>query len=80
MKESQLSDLNKNIELRQAKTSKAESNLKTSLEEIEKIKAGFDAERTSWETKKAALQRKADDDEAKLLFDKPIFIMILSMS
>ena len=43
MKESHLGDLNKNIELQQAETSKAESKLKTSLEEIEKIKAGFDA-------------------------------------
>jgi hypothetical protein len=69
MKESQLGDLKKNIELQQAETSKAESKLKTSLEEIEKIKAGFDAERTAWETDKAALQRKAEDAEAKL---KPV--------
>ena len=46
MKESQLSDL-KNIELQQAKTAKAESWLKTSLEEFEKVKASFDTERTT---------------------------------
>ena len=40
--------------------------MKTSLEEVEKIKAGFDAERTAWETDKAALLKRAEDAEAQL--------------
>jgi hypothetical protein len=66
-KESQLGDLKKNIELQQAEMSKAESKLKTSLEEVEKIKANFDAERIAWETDKAALQKRAEDAEAELM-------------
>ena len=52
MKESQLSDLKKDIELQQPETYNANSKLKTSLEQSEKIKAGFNAERTTRETNK----------------------------
>ena len=69
MKGSQLGDLKNNIKLQQAATSKAESKLNISLEEFEKVKAGFDTKRTAWETDKAALEREAEDVEAKL---KPI--------
>lgn len=49
MKESQVGDLRKNIKLQQAETSKAKLELKTSLEEVKKLKASFDAERAAWE-------------------------------
>ena len=66
MKESHLGDLKKNIELQQAETSKAESKLRISLEEFEKVKAGFDTKRTAWETDKATLLKRAEDAEATL--------------
>ena len=69
MKESQLGDLKKNIELQQAETAKAESKLKTSLEDIEKLKANFDAERSTWETDKVALLKRAEEAEKQL---KPV--------
>ena len=39
------------------------------MEEMEKMKAGFDAERASWETEKAALAKRAEGAEAAL---KPV--------
>ena len=66
MKESQLGDLKKNIELQQIETYKAESKLKSSLEDIKKIKAGFDAERTAWETHKAALLKRTEEAKKQL--------------
>ena len=43
--------------------------MKSSLEEIEKIKASFDGERTAWESDKAALLKKAEEIEDQL---KPV--------
>lgn len=59
MKELQLGDLKNNIEMQQAETFEAKSKLKTSLEEFEKVKAGFDSKRTAWESDKAALLKRA---------------------
>ena len=47
MKELQVGDLRKSLKLQQTETSKAKSELKASLEEIEKLKAGFDVERAA---------------------------------
>ena len=72
MKESQVSDLRQNIQTQQSETSKAKSELKTALENIEKLKKDFSAERTGWDTKKAALLKRAEDAEAtvKLVTDE----------
>ena len=61
--------LKKNLEIEQAKRAKAESNWKSSLENIEKIKANFDAERAAWDTENATLLKRAEDAESQL---KPV--------
>jgi predicted nucleic acid-binding Zn-ribbon protein len=66
MKESQVVDLRKNIQSQQAETSKAKSELTTALENIEKLKKYFSTERTSWDSEKAALLKRAEDAEAAL--------------
>ena len=58
MKESQVSDLRKSLKLQQTETSTDKADLKASLEEIEKLRAGFITERAAWETDKAALTKK----------------------
>src|SRR5215216_3472761 len=47
MKESQVADLRQNISTQQSATSKAQAELKTALEEMEKLKKDFKADRTS---------------------------------
>ena len=59
MKELQVGDLRQNIKLQQAETSKPKLELKTSLEENEKLKAGFDAERAAWDSNKTVLVKRA---------------------
>ena len=66
MKEFQVVDLQQNIQTQQSETSKAKSELKTILEETEKLKKDFNGERTSWDTEKAALLKRAEDAEAVL--------------
>ena len=61
MKESQVVDLRQNIQSQQEETSKAKSEPKTALENIEKLKKDFSAERTGWETEKATLLKRAED-------------------
>ena len=50
MKESQVNDVRANIETQQSETSKAKSELKTALENIEKLKQDFSADKTGCET------------------------------
>ena len=69
MKESQVVDLRQNIQTQQSETSKAKSELKIALEDIEKLKKDFSTERNSWDTQKAALLKRAEDAEAAL---KPV--------
>ena len=69
MKESQFNDLRANIQTQQSETSKAKSELKTALENIEQLKQSFSTDRTGWETEKAALLKRAEDAEAAL---KPV--------
>ena len=52
-----MGDLKKNLKTQQAETSKAKLELTTYLEEIEKLKATFDAKRAGWETDKVALAK-----------------------
>ena len=68
-KESQVKDLKANIQTQQSETSKAKSELKTALENIEQLKQNFSVDRTGWETEKAALLKRAEDAEAAL---KPV--------
>ena len=68
-KYSQLADLRENIKSQQEETSKAKEELKGALTTMEQLKDGFKNERTNWETKKAALLKRAEDAEAAL---KPV--------
>ena len=65
-KDSQINDLRANIKTQQSETSKAKSELKTALENIEQWKQSFSADKTGWETEKAALLKRAEDAEAAL--------------
>lgn len=69
MKQSQVNDLRQNIQTQQSETSKAKSELTTSIENIEKLKKDFSAERAGWDTEKAAMLKRAEDAEASL---KPV--------
>lgn len=68
-KDSQLNDLKANVKTQQSQTSKAKSELKTALENIEQLKQNFDTDKNGWETGKVALLKRAEDDEAAL---KPV--------
>nr|XP_020193772.1 WASH complex subunit 2-like [Aegilops tauschii subsp. strangulata] len=66
MKESPVNYLRQNIQTQQSETSKAKLELNTALENIENLKKDFSAERTGWETEKAALLKRAEDAEVAL--------------
>ena len=66
MKESQVADLQQNIKSQQSETSKAKSELKTFLEEMEKLKKDFKADMTSWETEKTTLLKRVEEAEDAL--------------
>ena len=68
-KDSQINDLRANIKTKQSETSKAKSELKTALENIEQLKQSFSADKTGWETEKTAVLKRAEDAEAAL---KPV--------
>ena len=68
-KDSQLNDLKANIKTQQSETSKAKSELKIALENIEQLKQNFKTDKNGWETEKAALLKRAEDAEAAL---KPV--------
>ena len=51
-KDSQVNDLKANIKTRQSEMSKAKSELKTALEDIEQLKQSFSADKTGWETER----------------------------
>ena len=68
-KDSQLNDLKANIKTQQSETSKAKSELKTALENIEQLKQNFNTDKNGWETKKEALLKRAEEVEAAL---KPV--------
>ena len=64
--ESNLTGLKKELESEQAVRAKAESSLQSSLEELEKIKAGFEAEKAAFQIEKATLLKCVKDAEGKL--------------
>ena len=68
-KDAHLNDLMANVKTQQSETSKAKSELKTSLENIEQLKQNFKTDKNGWETEKAALLKRAEDVEAAL---KPV--------
>ena len=53
------------METQQSERAKFELSLKSSLEDIEKIKANFDIERAAWETEMATLLKRAEDAETE---------------
>ena len=69
MNESQVTDMRHNIKSQRSETSNAKSELKTTLENVEKLKKDFNAERAGWDTEKAALLKREEDAEAAL---KPV--------
>ena len=64
--QSELTDVKTRLELQESETRKADSKFKFSLEETEKLKTGFDAERTAWAEEKTALTQRAEKAEAAL--------------
>ena len=62
-----MTGLKKELESEQALRAKVESCLQSSLEELEKIKAGFKTEKKSFETEKAALIKRAEAAEGQLV-------------
>ena len=66
MKESQVVDLRQNIQTQQSETSKAKSELKTALEDKERLKKDFSSKRKRWDIEKAALLKRAEEAEAAL--------------
>jgi hypothetical protein len=65
-KESQIADLQENIKLQQAETSKAKEELTSALTAMEKLKESFKNERAGWDTEKSTLLKRAEDAEAAL--------------
>ena len=63
--ESNIADLKRSLEAQQTERAKAELSLKSSSENIEKIKANFDGERAAWEIEKDALLKRAEDAESR---------------
>ena len=61
-----MANLKTRLELQEAETRKADSKFKFSLDEAEKLKTGFDAERAAWAEEKTALVQRAENAEASL--------------
>ena len=64
--DSQLGDVKNMLEHQEAKPHKADSKFKFSLEENEKLKAGFSMERTACEAGKVALLQRVEAAESSL--------------
>ena len=64
--ESQLVDVMNRLEHQEAKTRKVDSKFKFSLEENEKLKAGFTTEKAGWEKEKVTLLQRAEAAESSL--------------
>ena len=61
-----MADVKTRLEHQESETRKDDSKFKLSLEEIEKLKTNFDAERTAWAEEKAALTQRVEKAEATL--------------
>lgn len=59
-------NLKTRLEQQEDETRQANSKLKLSLEESEKLKAGFSTERTTWDKEKATLVQRAETAESSL--------------
>ena len=68
-KESQIADLEENIETQQAETSKAKEELTGALVAMEQLKENFKNERLGWDEEKTTLLKKAEDAATSL---KPV--------
>src|SRR5215216_2010683 len=64
--QSQMADAKTRLENQEAETRKADSKFQFSVAEMEKLKAGFKAERNAWAEEKAALTQTAEKAEAAL--------------
>jgi predicted nucleic acid-binding Zn-ribbon protein len=64
--QSQLADVKTRLEHQESETRKADSKFKFSLDETEKLKTSFDAERTALSEEKTALTQRAEKAEAAL--------------
>ena len=54
------------LELQDAETQKANSKFEFSVAEVEKLKAGFEVEKSAWAEEKIALTQRAEKAEAAL--------------
>ena len=61
-----MTDWKTRLEAQEAKTRKAESKFKFSLDENKKLKTEFNAEKATWAEEKAALIQRAEKAEASL--------------
>ena len=68
-KESQIANLQENIQFQQAKTSRAKEDLTGALTAKEQLKEGFKSEWARWDAQKATLLKRAEDAEIAL---KPV--------
>src|SRR4051812_6674464 len=68
-KENQVADLQENLKIQQAETSKSKEELTSALSSMEQLKEDFKKERANWATEKAALTKKIENAEAAL---KPV--------
>ena len=59
-------DLKKRLEHQESETQEAETKFKFSLDEWEKPKSGFAADRKAWDEEKVALVQRAESAEAPL--------------
>ena len=64
--QSQSTGVKTRLEHQEFETRKADSKFKFSLDETEKLKASFVAERTAWAEEKTALTKRAEKAEAAL--------------
>ena len=64
--ESRLADLKKRLEHQESETREAKAKFKFSLDESEKLKSGFAADKKAWDEEKAALVQGAESAEASL--------------
>ena len=64
--QSELSDLKTRLELQESETQKANSKFEFSVGEAEKLKTGFEVEKSAWAEEKIALTQRAEKAEAAL--------------
>ena len=63
---SEITELRNNLALQETASTKAKEELTLALASMEKLKKDFEAERSTWEVEKAALEKRAIDAEAAL--------------